>query len=235
MRRFERLLWVCLLLVIALPGRVSIPAASAQEANVIRYYLAPYGTGYVPRPTMRVCKVVLYQADGGHSAVHAYPVKNWCIAALDTSEAQAQHALAQADPEITLVPLWDGGGEYLPLSATVADLDATSRSQMASYLEARRIPTGWITGDMTIGRVIRYVVQILLTTQRLADDYPELDLDTQVSEIPSAQRQRMLAWMSDNGIETSDIDLSWTVRQVLQRIVDQYGWSGVMELGTSLL
>jgi hypothetical protein len=106
---------------------------------------------------------------------------------------------------------------------------------MASFLEAREVPMGWIVGADTLGGVIRHVVQILLTAQRLEDDYPEFDLDVQISTIPAAQRARILSWMGDNGIETSDIDLSWSVRQVLRRIVRDYGWSGVMELGTSLL
>lgn len=202
----------------------------------VRYYLAPYGPGYIPaRPNARACKVIQYLggANEGHSTVHAYPVKGWSVAYVDA--AASTHAAIQADAEITLIPFWDAGDEYLPLSATVAQVAEPYRTQIATYLENHRIPTGWIAGTMTLGSVIRYIVQILITAQRLDEDYPEFDLETQASAIPAAQRQRILAWMGNNGIETSDIDLNWTVRQVLARIVDQYGWSGIMSLGVSLL
>jgi hypothetical protein len=33
--------------------------------------------------------------------------------------------------------------------------------------------------------------------------------------------------MQANGIQTDDITLSWTIRQVLRRIIEQYAWDGV--------
>ena len=175
----------------------------------------------------------MYLEGYGHSAAHAYPVKDWCVAYVDAPESV--HTAIRADSEITLIPLWNDASEYLPLTATVSQINTASRQNMATFLENHRVPTGWITGDMTIGRVIKYVVQILMIAQMLEDDYPELNLDTQVSAIPAAQRQRIVQWMNNHGIETQDIDLQWTVRQVLARIIRDYGWSGVMALGTSLL
>jgi hypothetical protein len=174
-----------------------------------------------------------FGAGEGYSCVNPYPDKPWSLVAVDASEAT--HTAIQADVQITLIPFWNAGGEYLPLTAEVRDVVEPYRTNIATYLEDHRIPTGWITGTMTLGRVIRFIIQILTVVQRLKEDYPEYDLDSLVGDIPAPKRQRILQWMSANGIETGDIDLSWSIRQVLARIIRDYGWQATMELGSALL
>jgi hypothetical protein len=215
--------------------RLKIQLPQQEDVNMVRFYLCPYGPGYIPsRPNARAAKLIQYlSGDDSHSAVQSYPWKEWTIVYVDAAEAT--HATIQADAEITLIPFWDSGDNYLPLSATVADVAQPYRSQIATFLENHRIPAGWISGEHTLGRIVKYTVQVFQIVQHLEDDFPEVDLSTQLSAINSAQRARVLQWLTTNGIETSDIDQNWSVRQLLQRIVSQYGWQPVLALGTALL
>lgn len=158
-------------------------------------------------------------------------VKNWSI-----SEVRGPvflHTAIQTDPEITLIPFFDPGGEYLATTAQVSELSAQSRTNIQDFLEARRIPTDWIQGTHTLGAVLKYIARIFAVMGWLKENYPELDLSTPASEIPQAKRQAVLDWMDGRGIETSDITLSWTVRQVLRRIIVQYPWRATDgQLGT---
>jgi hypothetical protein len=153
-------------------------------------------------------------------AVKGWPVKNWCLAWVDSDEAG--HTTIQADSEIILIPFIDTGGNYLPLSAIVSDVAPAHRTNIANWLEARNIPTEWVTGSMKIGQVLKRLVQYFYLLHRLGSDYPEYSLDSAISTIPTAKRNRILNWMQDNGITTGDIVLTWTVRQVLNRMVTQY-------------
>lgn len=201
----------------------------------VRFYLTPYGPGYLPgHPSTNASKVIIYLADDdSHAVVRANPWKNWSLAWV--SAAEATHTAIQADAEITLIPLWNAGMEYLPVSAQVSEIAEPYRSHISTFLENHRIPTGWIVGTTTIAQVLRRTIQILLTVQRLKDDYPEYGLETQVKDVPAQKRQRMLTWMNNHGIETSDINANWTIRQVLKRIVRDYGWQPIYHFGTALL
>lgn len=202
----------------------------------IRYYLAPIVQIEIGPRSVTASKVLIYldhSTGDSHASIMPNPYKQWALSWVEAGETT--HAAIQADSAIRLIPFWDSGGNYLPLTAQVVDVVEPYRTNIATYLENHRIPTGWITGSMTLRRILRYIIQILVTVQRLEDDFPELDLDAQVSSIPIAQRQRINAWMDDNGIETGDITNSWSIRQVLQRIIDQYGWQAVYSLGTALL
>jgi len=202
---------------------------------MIRFYLAPYGPGYIPsRPDANASKVIMYlSGNDSHAAVRANPWKAWCLSWVNA--VKATHTAIQADAAITLIPLWDSSMEYLPVSAQVSEIVEPYRTQIVTFLENHYIPTEWIIGTATIAQVLRRVIQILLTVQRLKEDYPEYSLETQISAIPAQQRQRILAWMVDHGVETADIDLNWTIRQVLRRIVRDYGWQPIYEFGTALL
>lgn len=201
---------------------------------MIRYYLSPI-IQILPRnangPKLHI--YMDFAAGEAYSCVNPYPYKPWALVYVEASEST--HAAIQADIDITLVPFWDSGGEYLPLTAQVLDVAEPYRSNIAAFMESHRIPTGWITGTMTLGRVVRYIIQILQIVQMLQDDYPELELDMTVKDIQATKRQRILQWMGAHGIETQDIALSWTIRQVLGRIIRDFGWQAILHLGTALL
>jgi len=238
------IVWLAAIMVAVLLYGTEIKRVAAQEDTfVIRYYLSPVVDQFADNPDIDreswVSKVKLYlSGEEGHSSAQLpNPWKMWTLSEVNASEAT--HNAIQADPEILLVPLWDstdvGTRTYLPLTATVSQIDATYRAQIVTYLEARGIPTGWIQGFHTIGRVFRYITQILRTVDRMQENFPEYDLATQLSAIPAQQRSKVEQWMRNHGIDTSDITLAWTVRQVLQRIVDQYPWQPYFKFGGSLL
>jgi hypothetical protein len=202
---------------------------------VVRFYLTPYGPGYIPsRPQANASKVVLYlSGDDAHMVVRANPWKSWCLCYVDAQDAT--HAAIQADAEITLIPLWDSGNNYLPMTAAVNEIAEPYRTQIATFLEDHYVPMAWVTGTTLIGQVFRHIVQILKIIHWLGEDYPNFDLETPVSDIPAQQRTRILSWMNSNGIQTNDITNSWTIRQVLRRIVRDFGWRPTYKFGTVLL
>lgn len=210
----------------------------------IRFYLTPYGPGYHPlRPAANCSKGYLYinrDEFGEHlskgekvTQVPALPWKPWCLARIRAEEAT--HTAIQADAEIRLLPFYNAGGDYLPLTAQVLDVAEPYRSNIATWLEDHRIPADWITGTTTLGQVLRRIIQVMYTVQRMQEDFPEYDLAAQVKDIPAQQRQRVLNWMGVHGIETSDVNANWTVRQVLRRIVRDYPWRPITKFGSSLL
>lgn len=204
-----------------------------------RFYLAPYGPGYIPaRPQARASKVISYLGgDDTHATIHAYPYKGWSPVYVDAG--LVTHNAIAADTEITLIPFWDGPdpqtANYLTVQDQIRDIAEPHRSSIANFLEARRIPVGWTDGGMMIGRTLRHIIKIYTIAKGLRENYPEYDLETQVRDIPQAKRQAIASWMDDHGIVRSDMTLDWSVRQVLARIVRDYGWSPVMALGVALL
>jgi hypothetical protein len=217
--------------------------AQSEDDMETYFYLAPIVDQHANNPDIDrvswVSKVRLYlTGDESHSSVQmANPYKMWTLSIVRA--APSTHAAIQTDAQITLVPLWDSTDVdtrvYLSISATVAEIDPVYRAQIATFLEARRVPAGWIQGFHTIGRVFRYTGQILQITDLLLENYPEVDLNLQVSDIPAQQRTRIEQWMRNHGIETVDIVPTWTIRQVLQRIVDQYPWMPFFKFGGELL
>lgn len=204
-----------------------------------RYYICPY-IDINPDPDAQrwAPKIHLYRdisaGEGYNVASAAWPYKDWCLAEF-WAEPDA-HADAQADVDVTLIPFFDGSGNYLPLSAEAREVVEPYRTNILNFLEARRIPAGWIDGGTTLGAILKYVLKLLTLVSWLKDNYPELPLDTQVNGIPGNRRQAVLGWMQNNGIETSDITNSWTVGQVLHRIALQYPWRAEhTRLGTALL
>jgi len=193
----------------------------------VRYYLAPFqqitieersGNQFASRclAHIRAVEPAAYQV-----TVKA-PGLNWCVTAVDA--LPATHAVIQADPTIDLIPFIDTGGNYLPLSATVSQVRQVSRAAIGTVLERQRVPTGWISGNTTLREVLLQTIRQLIIAQRLRDDFPNIALGLTVADIPTGQRARIVAWMDANGIDRSDITASTTIRQVLRRLVQRYGW-----------
>lgn len=193
----------------------------------IRWYLAPYVQGSLGNRTVNASKIFFLARAFGEPSAHvsvvkANPWKSWCLTRLDGTDPL--HSSVQADAEVTLIPLWDSLGEYLAMSDTVGEIDSVYRQQMANFLEARRVPLGWVTVGMQIRLVIRIIIRIMQMVQMMGNNFPDLDLDDTVGDIPSAQRQAVQDWMDNNGIDTSEIVLTTPIRAVLKRIFDEYPW-----------
>lgn len=188
-----------------------------------------------PVVTQRIiAKVGIYTTAGvAMSWKTPYPYLDWALASVDAPDDV--HTTIQSDNDVTLVPFFDDNGNYLPLSATVSQIATNYRTAIANYLENRRIPTGWITGEMTLGFVLKTIWKYLEIADKIQDDYPNLDLSMTVGQIPAAQRSRIIAWMDNNGISREGITTASTIRQVLQRIVRDYSFPALVEFGFALL
>lgn len=101
---------------------------------MIRIYLAPV-INTVPGGWKSA--VVPYTAgtDTTVIAYHARGYLNWSLTYVDG--ASEVHAQIQSDAEIRLVPLWDESGNYLPMSATVADIAAEHRTTITKVTQWR--------------------------------------------------------------------------------------------------
>ena len=194
---------------------------------MIRYYLAPYEPvsfgGRTPSATR--CLNYLIGEPYRQWSVRGNPQKNWCLCMVDTS--LALHSTIQADAQITLIPFLDNESEYLSLGSTISQINSISRDNISNFLEARRVPTDWILGTHTIRQVLNFVVRYFLIVQKLKNDYPEFDLSDTVADIPTAQKNRIMTWMDDNNIDRSDILLSTLIRDIIQIMINRYGWRNV--------
>jgi hypothetical protein len=165
--------------------------------------------------------------------IPALPYKPWALCRVRA--LPATHAVIEVDPEIRLLPFYNASGEYLPLTAQVLDVAEPYRTNIADWLEDHRVPAEWITGTLTLGQVLRGIIQVLFTVQRMQDAFPEYDLGATVGDIPSQQRVAMRDFLRDHGIQYDDITNAWTVRQVLRRIVRDWSWRPITKFGASLL
>lgn len=66
--------------------------------------------------------------------------------------------------------------------------------------------------------VVRTQDHTALLADQQIKGMPELSLDAQISSLPSNVRQQMLQFVTDEGIDTSGLNGSSTMRQVLRRI-----------------
>lgn len=197
----------------------------------VRYYLAPYQEIIIEeRPGNQAASRCLVHIRSTELAAYQVTVKapglDWCITAVDA--LLVTHTVIQSDPTISLIPFIDAGGDYLPLSATVSQVRSVSRTAIGTVLEGQGVPTDWITGATTLRAVLIQTIRQLEIAQRLGDDFPNIDLDLTVGDIPAAQRGRIINWMDANNIDRSDITSSTTVRQILRRLVQRYGWRVAM-------
>ena len=134
----------------------------------------------------------------------------------------ATHATVNADPGITYCPFEDAAGNVLGLDDTLAQITAAKRTQIANFLEAQHIPTDDLTGTDTIRTLLKRVVKRWVGLRQLfgADDWTE-GLDTLVSAVPAAKRNRINNRLTALGFDTSVIQGTDTIRQALKKLMAQ--------------
>lgn len=188
-----------------------------------RFYLADnIGTGTIGDPWRPAVADVVglvwrtlaelraIDASGGRIAV-------WCP---DISDAD--HAALAADSRVTVVPFENAQDEALNVrTATIGDVPAAKRTQIATRLDAAGIPTADLTLSDRLLKVLARVVRRSLLRRILGtDDFTE-GLDTLVSAIAAGRRATIAGILAARGFDTSVIIGTDTVRQALQKLLAQ--------------
>jgi hypothetical protein len=137
------------------------------------------------------------------------------LVSADTDEAT--HATLAALPRVTQIP---------------ADLDqqlsAGAVNAVQNALEARNIPAHWVSTNLTYRQVLRVVMgifqfaQVYYRLHSLTLFRGGVNLDTQASQIPLAERNRLQQAAQTAGLDVSGITGTTTVRQILRQLGEQW-------------
>lgn len=186
----------------------------------VRYYLAPMVEIEMGNRRPIASKTMLYRENNSRHSIAKFRDRSWCVCRVEAESNE--HTNIEADPDIRLIPFFDANGNYLSASDPVSRVSAANRTAIANFLENRGIPTDWITGSTTIGRVLKFTIGYMNVSQLMGADFlSDLNLSQTVADIPAARRRRIKAWMEGRGIDTGDFTTAMTIRQVLVRIVSQ--------------
>lgn len=125
----------------------------------------------------------------------------------------AQHTSLVANADVTAAP---------------ADLGVTVGGNLASVqaaLEARNIPSHWVTADMPYKRVLWGIGCIMLLAQRADFRFFEtgVTLNTTIAQLTTAQRTRLQNLADALGMDRSGVTGSTTMRQALRLLAQQMG------------
>lgn len=139
-----------------------------------------------------------------------------CLVLADVT--QAQHDLLVAQSDVASPP------EDIDQLITEQALP-----QVQNVLEAMRIPAGWVDTTYTYRDIIRRVAGLFQFAQRhnglhqeeLIDSVAALDLTW--AEIPLARRDRVAQTADSFGYDYSTVTGTWTVRQTLMHLANQWG------------
>jgi hypothetical protein len=106
---------------------------------------------------------------------------------------------------------------------------ANALSQVQAALESLHIPSGWITVGHTYREVMRKVAGLFLFAQRYHGRHAAklieagYGLNSLISDLPANVRASLNDTAQSLGYDTDPIAGSWTVRQALKYLADQWG------------
>jgi hypothetical protein len=106
---------------------------------------------------------------------------------------------------------------------------ANALSQVQAALEALHIPGGWITTAHTYREIMRKVAGLFQFSQRYHGRHAAAliragyDLSSLISDLPTNVRLSLNDTAQSLGYDTNPIAGSWTVRQALRYLADQWG------------
>lgn len=142
--------------------------------------------------------------------------KNWTISLVE-NPTQATLDAIKADGTITQLP-WNSD----TLDNPVSTLTPAQRTAVTNALDARRIPTGWITLDTTIRTVLRFTLRLLDMVTLLKADFPEADLTQPWNTFSTAQRTRIRNALLTVGVDPTGLGVTGTttIGEALLRVVN---------------
>ena len=122
---------------------------------------------------------------------------------------------------------------YADVIAAPENIDLTisqnALPQVVQALESLRIPAGWVTTAHTYRQILRMIGGLFMLAQRHAGMHQEALIDSTAqlnltwSQIPTARRQRLITTADSLNYDYSEIAATWTVRQILKHLGDQWG------------
>ena len=131
---------------------------------------------------------------------------------------QEQHEQLTAEPDVAAAPE--------DIDQAISEI---AIPQVVAVLEALRIPAGWVDSSYTYRQILRMVGGLFMFAQRhhgkhleaLIDSTAQLDL--RWNQIPLDRRQRIRETADSLGYTYADITNTWTIRQVLKYLSNQWG------------
>ena len=180
----------------------------------IRFYLVPKdGDGLTHFTAIRP-KYIADAIVGPWQAMD-YGQEDWMLVAADVTPTE--HSTIAANADVVAVP---------------ANLNNTVGAQLGtvqSKLEAANIPADWVTSGMTYRIVLKWTIRIILLMQRFhgldgaaARFFNSgLTLDSTVSDLPVAVRQRLAAAAARWNLDITGITGSTTIRAALRYLGQQ--------------
>ena len=135
-----------------------------------------------------------------------------------SDNTDGEHAANIALAEVDYIPLVDGIGDQLPLTATVAEIDGIPA--IKALFESVGVPTGNITAGTTIADAMRRVTGRARLRQVMGHtDFPNF---TQiVSEIPAIKKKAMLKRLENHGYNVAGVSNEMTAKSVLELLINQ--------------
>lgn len=112
--------------------------------------------------------------------------------------------------------------------------------QVVAAMEALHIPAGWITVNHTYHEIMRKMCGLFQLAQRYQGKYVAklidtgYDLDTLIQDLPVTVRLHLSVAAEELGWDTSSILGTWTVRQALGYLADQWGNAPFLLAGLEL-
>lgn len=146
-----------------------------------------------------------------------YGLMDACIVVADVTPEQHDELVTHAD----VLALPENIDNPIP--------NAGARNKVRDALELLHIPGAWVQVGITYREVLRTVLQVFqlgqryagITRQRLIDI--GFTLDNTVGDLPVGVRQNLAATAESFGWDISAITLSWTIRDALKHLADQWG------------
>ena len=186
-----------------------------------RIYLAPIVTLTIGDRRPLASKVLEYGRLPNISSVLSRN-KIWALTSCDFDDAQ--HNLVSADPEIVTIP----GSR---LNDTWNDFTTGQRTAIGDRLETLRVPLDWIQSTTTVADLLRHAARVALLGQMLKTDaLDDVSLDSTFGSLPAARRNRILDWANANGVDTTGLSGSTTIRALLRALVMRFPWNITHEL-----
>lgn len=201
---------------------------------MIRFYILPIEQVVDGATTYRGPKYFDWRRDPDPPALVStryalmdYGLINACLIVADVT--QEQHDLLVANSDVASPP------EDIDQNITTQALP-----QVQNVLEALRIPTGWIDTTYTYREILRRVAGLFQFAQRhhgmhdeqLIDNTGQLDLTW--ADISVDRRTRVQMTADSFGYDYSTVTGTWTVRQTLMHLANQWGATPIYIGGITL-
>jgi len=128
--------------------------------------------------------------------------------------SDTEHTAITADPDIVSI------GTLSALNLTLGQLTTDERTRLQNTADALRCPIDDFDANTLLRVVLRRMVALLRLTQNdgLGEQYPDVDLDTVVSDLTLAQRNALRSWAAGKGFDVSDVPANATLRTLLKAL-----------------